>query len=174
MSWDWIKKEEERIEKERDKNYFDIKEGQQKFVLLTHFAPYAQVFEGGKYRPAVEGDTNVSIKGICWILQDGVIKLAKIPYIVTKEVHALSQNADWDFSFPFAHELTFSAKDAGTKEVKYSITPSPKKFDIPAAILEELKTKPTPEEMVEKLKAGKPAPKADYAEATISPEDIPF
>lgn len=187
--WDWVDQEDTRQKEERSKDYFNIEEGSQQFVLLTHIAPLPQVWDNAtkKYRPAVEGDKNVSMRGVCWVLQDGLVKQAKLPYTIVKQVRALSQNPDWEFKFPFLHTLTLKAEGAGTKEVKYSLTPSPKKVEIAAEILEELKKKPTPEEMVEKIKEGKvsrgsaPAHSApaetsapDYPEEDIDPADIPF
>lgn len=183
-NFDWVDKEEERIKDEKGKDYFDIEEGANRFVLLTHFAPLRQVFEGGKYRAAVEGDTNVSIKGVCWVWQDGVVKQAKMPYTVVKGIRALRDDPDWDFKFPFPHVLTLNAVGAGTKEVKYSLTPSPKKQEIPQNILDELAKKKTPEEIVEIIKGNKVSQRNEeytrdageikYPEEEINPEDIPF
>lgn len=181
---DWVDKREEEIKNSANSGYFDIKEGENRFVLLSHCAPFAQVYEGGKYRPAKEGDTNVSIRGICWVWQDGAVKQAKLPYKVVAAIRAIQQNPDWEFKLPFPHVLTLSAIGAGTKEVKYSVTPSPKEVAISAVILDELKKKPTPEDLVEKMKTGIAAkssedtrsapPPVDYPESDINPEDIPF
>ncbi len=185
---DWIDQKEVEIKEERAKAYFDIQEGKQQFVLLSHCAPLPQVFDKsiGKYRAAVEGDTNVSVKGLCWVLQDGLIKQAKLPYTIVKAIRALQQNPDWEFEIPFRHVLTLDAVGAGNKEVKYSLTPSPKKTEIPEKILADLKEKMTPEEIVEKIRGGKsenrsepqsdapPAAAYEYPKDDINPEDIPF
>lgn len=179
-NFDWVDEQEKRIKDERSKDYFNIEEGDNKFVLLSHCAPLAQVFEGGKYRIAQEGDRNTSIKGICWVLQDGLIKSAKLPYTVVKSIRAYQQNPDWEFVLPFPHQFTLHAEGAGEKEVKYSLTVSPKRVDIPSEVLAELAKKPTPEELIEKLKGkvsqGKSeSPKAvDYPKDDINPDDIPF
>ena len=183
----WVDKREEEIKEERAEGYFDIKEGAQQFILLTHCAPLSQVFDGKKYRPAVEGDTGISIRGVCWVLSEGVVKQAKLPYTVVKAIRALQQNPDWEFKLPFPHNLTLTAVGAGTKEVKYTLTPSPKEVTIPAETLAELSKKPTPEEVVEKIKGGGASPRQSAAEDTrqaptpieypkddINPEDIPF
>lgn len=184
-SFDWVDEKEKEIKEERAKSYFDIKEGDNRFVLLSHCAPLAQVYEGGKYRPATEGDKGASIRGVCWVYQEGLVKQAKLPYTVVKYIRALQQNKDWEFRIPFPHVLTLNAVNAGSKEVKYSLTPSPKPIEIPAAILEELKKKKTPEEVVENMKSGKKgsedtreAPTSDggieYPKDDINPDDIPF
>lgn len=187
-AFDWVDEKEEEIKEERAKAYFDIEEGKQQFLLLSHCAPLTQVFDPAtkKYRPAQEGDKNASIKGVCWILQDGLIKQAKLPYVVVKSIRALQQNPDWEFSIPFPHMLTLDAVGAGTKEVKYSLTPSPKKTEIPTEILEELKKKRTPEQIVEFIKSGRKPHEAnekevvegsagiEYPTDEINPDDIPF
>lgn len=185
-AFDWVDKQEEKVKAERSKDYFNIIEGKQNFVLLSHCAPLAQVWSGNKYRAAEEGDRNISIKGVCWVLQseDGIpyIKQAKMPYSIVRSIRELQQNPEWEFELPFPHTLTLGAKNAGTKEVEYSLTPSPKKIVIPAEILEELKKKPTPEEIVEKIKGKADDTKVspsksgaiEYPTEDINPDDIPF
>ncbi len=178
--WSWVGNEEARKKEERSKDYFNIVEGKQQFVLLSHFARYAEAFEGGKYRPAVEGDTNISMRGVCWVLQDGVIKSAKMPYTIVKIVRELRDNPEWEFELPFPHVCQLSAVGAGTKEVKYSLTPSPRVYEIPADIIKELEKKPAPEEIVEKMRGNTVQLKAEesdgfeYPTDEINPEDIPF
>lgn len=180
--WDWVDEQEKQRKEARGKEYFSIEEGDNRFVLLSHFAPFAQMYEGGKYRPAKEGEKPEKIVGVCWVWQDGAVKLAKLPYTTIKQVRALSENTDWEFELPFAHVLTLNALGAGEKTVKYSLTPSPKRVDVPKEILDELSKKPSPEDMVSKLKGevvsqgnheeqtGMP----DYPQEELNPEDIPF
>lgn len=182
-SFDWVDKKEEEIEKAKSEGYFDIVEGKQQFVLLTHCAPLAQVWDGKKYRPAEEGDKNPSIKGVCWVLQDGKIKQAKLPYTVVKEIRALQLNPEWEFELPFPHTFTLTAKGAKSKEVEYTINASPKKVDITEDVLIELKKKPSPEEIVEKIKSTRSTQdknipstteEAEGHHADVDPDNIPF
>lgn len=148
-------------------------------MLLTHCAQLAQVWNPveKKYEMAKEGDKNVSIKGICWVYQDGMVKSARLPYSVVKWVRALQDDPDWEFDFPFPHILTVNAKNAGTKEVDYSTNVSPKKVYIPQNILDELSKKKSPEEIVQSIKDkySVPEPKSiEYPQSDISPDDIPF
>lgn len=184
-NFNWVDEQEKKINEERSKEYFQIAEGPNKFILLSHCAPLAQVFDPStkKYRIAVEGDSGVSIKGVCWILQEDGLKQAKLPYVVVKQLRSLQQEADWEFTIPFPHALTLNAKGAGTKEVEYTLTPSPKKSEIPASVLAELSKKPTPEEIVEKIK-NKAVPATPSSEDTreypepasegLNPEDTPW
>lgn len=186
--WDWVEAQDKVNKEKRSKDYFNIEEGANRFVLLTHFARFAQVFDPGtkKYRPAEDGDAPESItpRGVCWVYQDGLVKLARFPYTVVKAVRALANDPEWDFEYPFPHVVTLNAEGAGTKEVKYSVTPSPKIVPIPAEILAELAKKPSPEDMVEKMKekagvvAGHGASAStggfEYPKEDVNPEDIPF
>ena len=171
---DWIDERDKEIQETRAKAYFDIVEGSQTFVLLSHCAPLAQVYEPAtkKYRMAVDGERGASIKGLCWVLQDGVIKQAKLPYMVVKAIRAIQQNADWEFTIPFRHTLTLKAEGAETKEVKYSLTASPKSVTIPVEILEELKKNPTPEAIIEKMREASDHAQA-FDSAQISSTDYP-
>lgn len=180
---DWVDAQEEKNAEARSKDYFNIEEGSQQFVLLSHCAPLAQVYDPSvkRYRPAEEGDSNVSIKGVCWVLQDGVIKQAKLPYTVVKAIRGIQQDPEWEFKLPFPHTLTLTAKNAGTKEVEYTLTPSPKTVEVSAEVMEEYRKKLTPEEMVDKIRnkgtestqveTHAPVP---YPEEEINPDDIPF
>lgn len=137
-------------------DYFDVQEGDNRVQLLSHCAPLALKWTGSKYEPAEEGDTNVSIKGVCWVLQDGVIKSAKLPYTVVKAIRELMQDEDYAFSeFPMPRVINVKAKNAGSKEVEYQVVPAPKETEVSSEILEQLAAKPSPEEMVEKLKGKK-------------------
>lgn len=162
--FDWVDKREEEIEEARSKGFFKVEEGDNRFILLTHFAPLAQIFDPStkKYRIAEEGEKGASIKGVCWVAQEDPVKdgegtewnvkEAKLPYTVVKQVRDLSKNDDWDFKLPFPHMLNLKATNAGEKNVQYSTNPSPKQIEIPQSVLDELKNKPTPEEIVEKIK----------------------
>jgi len=182
-NWDWVDKQEKKVQEERSKDYFNIVEGDNRFILLSHFAPLAQVYNPttGKYRPAEEGDKGASIKGVCWVLQDETIKQAKLPYVIVKQIRALSTDTEWEFKIPFPHTLNLSAKGAGTKEVEYSLTPSPRKVEIPQSILDELAKKKTPEEIVDIIKGKvsqgnttEETKPSEYPDEEIGPEDIPF
>lgn len=182
-NWNWVDDKEKEIAESKSKDYFNIEEGSQQFYLLSHFAPLSQIWDNAtkKYRPAVEGDKNPSIKGVCWVLQDGLIKQAKMPYTIVKHVKALREDSEWEFELPFPHLLTLTAKGAGSKEVEYTLTPSPRKTEFSKEILDELAKKPSPEDIVEKIKGKSDIdydavtrPPLDYPIDDINPDDIPY
>jgi hypothetical protein len=165
---DWI----DSVEKTSGE-FFKIVEGDNRIQLLSHAAPYPQHWNGSRYEPAKEGDENVSIKGVCWILQDGVIKSASLPYTVVKQVRALMEDADYAFEeFPMPRLINIKAKNAGSKEVEYSVVPSPKETEVSSEVLDELSKKPTPEDMVEKFKS-KVVSSATSTTGTEYPEQYP-
>ena len=173
----WVDEKQKEIDAEREQGYFKIAEGDNRIQLLSHCAPLAQVYDPAtkKYHVAVEGDKNVSIKGLCWVLQDGLIKQAKLPYTVVKAVKDLMEDPDYAFEeFPMPRLINIKAKGAGTKEVEYSVIPSPKDApELTAELKKELAEKPTPEEVIEKIK-NKSAPAPEYPDQEVNPEDIPF
>lgn len=182
---DWIDKREKEIEEEGAKGYFKLQEGDNRFQMLSHAPPLAQVWDNAtkRYTPATEGAKNVSIKGVCYVYQEGIIKQAMLPYTVLKQIRAYQNNDEWDISeFPCEHVMTVNAKNAGSKEVEYTLTLSPKKTPVPPAILAELKKKPSPEDIIEKIK-GKKEEKGDepydyraaaYSPDQPNPDEIPF
>lgn len=170
----WVDEREKAAKEEGSKEYFKMVEGENRLQILTHAAPYAQKWTGTKYEPAEDGEKNVSIKGVCWVLQEDTIKLAQLPYTVVKQVRALQNDPDYAFTdFPMPRAIKINAKGAGTKEVEYSVIPSPKEVEVSSEVMAELAKKPTPEEMVEKMK-GKKAHGFEYPKSDINTEDVPF
>lgn len=173
---DWVKDIEDKRSEESAEGYFKIEEGDNRIQLLTHLAQLPLVWDGTKYRPAVEGDKNLSIKGVGWILQEGKIKEANLPYTVVKAIKELMEDPDYAFeSFPMPRLINIKAKGAGTKEVTYTVIPSPKETEVASEILKELKSKISPEEIVERKKGKSEVShvKTDYPE-DVAKEDIPF
>lgn len=173
----WIDETEKKRDEEFKEGYFNIAEGDNRVQILTHCAPLAQMWDNAnkKYRVAEEGDKNPSIKGVCWLLHEGKMKQAKLPYTVVKAIRSLQNDSEWGFeAFPMTRQINIKAKDAGTKEVDYSVTPTLKEFPVSDEIMKELAARPTPEDIIEKMKNKvSPRNKSDYPEGP-NPEDIPF
>ena len=55
-----------------------------------------------------------------------------------------------------------------------TVSPSPKEVVIQSSVLAELKEKPTPEEIVERIKGKVLQQNQPYPEEDINPDDIPF
>lgn len=176
-SMSWVDEKSAEIEKSASEGYFSFIEGDNRIQLLTHCAPLAQVYDPStrKYRMATEGDKNSGIKGLCWVLQDGKIKQAKLPYTVVKAIRDLQNDPDYQFeAFPMPRVINIKAKNAGTKEVEYTIIPSPKEVAVDASIMTELASKPSPEDMVEKIKERAKPKDDDEGLQYPEPDEIPF
>ena len=164
---DWVDK--------GDGRYFKLVEGDNRVQLLSHLARYLLKWNGTKYVPAEEGDTNVSVKGVGWVLQDGAIKDATLPYTVVKAVRELMADPEYAFDeFPMPRQINIRTKNAGVKEAEYTVIPGAKEILVPSEILEELAKRPTPEQLVEMLQSkekGVSQEKVDYPKS--DPRAVP-
>lgn len=189
----WVDEEETKRDEEFKKGYFNIVKGDNRVQLLTHCAKLVQVWDNAasKYRIAKEGDKDPNIKGLCWVLHDGYIKEAKLPYTVVRQIRTLRNDPDWAFEkFPMPRLINIKAEDNGKKfngkvVFDYTVMPSPKEAPVNADILSALAEKPTPETMIEKMKeratdtppAAPATPAQGYPteeEEGISRDGIPF
>lgn len=140
MSKDYLNK----VEKEEGigGDRFKWKEGNNKIRILT--MPLHT--KSGKFQ---------NHKFICWIIDrvDGKIKLAFLPYLVFSPITDFEDNEDYRFDgYPMPYDITVKATKAGTKEVEYTIIPSPHRTALTAEENEELAKKKPIEEIKAKLK----------------------
>lgn len=134
-------------------NYFNIKEGDNKVRILSEMVAVPQWWDGSKYQMVVENDKHpedrqISVKWLCWVIdrKDDKVKLAKLPHTIAKTVGNLQENPEWAFEgSPMPYDVTISAKGAGSKEVEYSVMPSPKRDPVSKEVLDDLE-KQTPVE----------------------------
>lgn len=108
--------------------------------------------------------------------KDNKIKLAKLPYKIGTTIASYENDEDYAFTgFPMDYDIKVFAKNAGTKEVEYTVTPRPKREDIDSETAEELmKMKRIPDiiaKMKEKQKE-KMAAEASYQGVSTQPEEI--
>ena len=174
---DWIDEVEKEQQEAQSSQYFNVEEGDNRVQILTSFAKLVQRWNPStsKYEIVLEGDDTEgrSIKGVAWVLQDGKIKLAKLPYTVVKQIRALQLDPDYSFEeFPMPRAINIKTKNARTKEVEYTVIPSPKESVVSDDVLKELGEKDTPEQVVETMKSKAKGEKHEPAE--VDPEDIPF
>lgn len=182
--------------------WFKFKEGNNKIRLLSE--PVA-IYEDYKLGMCYTGcGFQGSVKYLAYIYDyaDNSIKLMKIPYTIFENIGSLEMNEDYSFTgFPMPYDINIDAKGAGTKEVKYTLTPRPVRNEVPAPTIEELAKKKTVSEVIDILKkkneekhredgtwerihGGQSAPDEgsvhqkepgiQYPEEEINPQDIPF
>lgn len=95
---------------------FKLREGQNRFRLVTECLAHQGEFQGKK-----------NFKWLCQVLDraDGRIKVFFMPHTIYKQIAALQQSEDYAFfDVPMPYDLTITAKGAGTIEVEYTLMPA--------------------------------------------------
>lgn len=137
---------------------FKFKEGSNKLRIVSESIPLRGEYAG-----------NPTLKFVTRIIDrvDGQVKIAFFPYTVIKMLKGLQENIEYAFTeIPMPYDIDINAKNAGKKEVDYTIVPSRNNIELTAeeVVLVE-KEKPL-EDIVEKLKAK--------VELEKPKEEIPF
>lgn len=90
--------------------------------------------------------------------KDGKVKLAKLPYTVGDTIGSYQTNEDYAFEgFPMPYDITVNAKNAGTKEVEYTMIPSPNKTEVVEEVLEQISKKMSVKDVIARMKENKKA-----------------
>lgn len=133
--------------------WFKFKEGQNQIRILT--AP-EMLFENFSKGTCYTGcGFEGTAKGLSWVINrdSNKIELMKIPFTIIKTLTGFQQDEDYSFeSFPMPYDLKITAKNAGTKEVEYTVLPSMKQIPVDEETLEKLSKEKTCAEIVQKLK----------------------
>ena len=146
---------------------FKIQEGANRIRLLT--PPLAHQ---GSYK----GTPN--FKWLVYALDraDGQVKLFFMPHTIFKNLRDFQKSEDYGFDeVPMPYDVTINAKKAGTKEVEYTVIPSPKRAALTAAEAKQLAEK-KPIAEVQKLLRQKEMEKAadqHFDERPFDPDEIP-
>jgi hypothetical protein len=127
--------------------YYKVQDGDNKFRLLSPFVGFQSEFKG-----------TPTFKFVAWVLdrRDGKIKPYFMPVSVADMIGDLQMSEDYGFTdVPMPYDLNLRATNAGTKEVKYNLLPSPNRIPLtPAEEIEFNKAMPV-DEYVEKLREKK-------------------
>lgn len=127
--------------------WFTIKEGNNQMRILSEPELMFQSYKMGicYHECGFEGTP----KYLARVLDraDNKVKLYKIPYSIFKTVAGFEADEDFQFSgFPMPYDIKINAKGAGTKEVEYTVMPSPKIIPVDDETMEFLeKQKPVKE-----------------------------
>lgn len=98
--------------------YFKIQEGPNRVRLLEEALPHPGSYKG---TPNFKWFTRVLDRA------DGKVKVWFMPHTIMKLVRDLQQSDDYGFDeVPMPYDITLNAKNAGTKEVEYSVVPARK------------------------------------------------
>lgn len=142
-------------------DWFKFEEGDNRVRLLTVAEPLGKHYPlgvcVGKDRgcPKCADGDKPSVKFIVWLIdrRDDKLKVAELPYSVMKTVGDIQNEPDSAFDEPpMPYDLNIKAKNAGTKEVEYSVIAARQNTPVPAEILSELAKQTTPAELIEKMK----------------------
>lgn len=150
-------------------DYLKLKEGDNKFRLLSECLPHANEYQGQR-----------TFKWLCYVLdrKDGKVKPFFMPHTIYKQIVVLQTDEDYEFhDVPMPYDLNIHAKGAGTKEVKYTLMPrkpvtltAAEKLLVAAATpLKEVQAK-----LLEKQSTPKPAAVEDDRDTEFDPEDLEY
>lgn len=140
-----------------ENKFFKPKEGANKLRILTTPVSYYNFFDYSTKRNYTdyeyfEKSSNrfmVYVQDLAEEKPEDQIKIYEMPTTVAKQIQALAKDEDYAFvDFPMPYNIKLSATNAGTKEVSYTITPSPKLTEVPEEVKEILAKKKTCEEIV--------------------------
>lgn len=155
---------------------FKITEGANRIRLMSEFIPHTSYF---KKNPTAPGPGERRFQWFGYVLdrKDGQIKTFFMPHTIHKFIEDLQTNEDWSFDeVPMPYDVTLNATGAGTKEVKYSITPSPKRTPITEAEAEAFIAKKPIREIqaaiYEKQEKNSPDPTRDAPD--FDPDEVKF
>lgn len=122
--------------------WFKFLEGKNKIRILVEPETIYEDYKLGICYTDCRFKGSIKYLAYIWDYADSTIKLMKIPYSIFNWIAEQEEDEDWNFTgFPMPYDITISAKDAGTKEVKYSTTPSPNRKGMSEEILADLKSR---------------------------------
>ncbi len=181
--------------------WFKFKEGKNRLRVLVNPEVIYEDFKLGMCYTDCRFKGSIKYLAYVWDYADGSVKLMKIPFSIFNWIAAQETDEDWNFQgFPMPYDITITAENAGTKEVKYSTTPSPKREPMSEEVLADVKRRKLVAEIIAGLKEKNeekhrsdgtwdtlhasaeeqeqvaPPEKegVKYPEEDINPEDIPF
>jgi hypothetical protein len=110
-------------------DYLKLREGSNRLRLMSACLPHAGEYQGRK-----------TFKWLCYVIDrmDGKVKPFFMPNVIYKQIEALQMNPDYEFTdVPMPFDLTVNAKNAGTKEVEYTVVPARKNTDVTGREMDE-------------------------------------
>lgn len=126
-----------------DNDTFKCKEGDNRVRILTEPLPYESSY-----------NNKPTLKWVCYLLDrgDATIKLAFLATSIARHLGNIQLNEDYGFAdFPMPYDVTITVINAGTKEARYSLLPSPKLVPLTALETETFNRKKPINEVIESL-----------------------
>lgn len=185
---------------QKSSDWFKFKEGDNTIRVLTEPETFFEDYKLGICY--TDCGFQGSVKGLSWVLDraDNKIKLMKLTYNFMQQLENYESDEDYSYEeYPMPYDVKINAKNAGSKEVKYSYIPRPRK-ELDPKIIEDLSKEKSCIDIIEKMKENninkhkedgtwdrirqenaelkerldKVRPVADEPDDEINPEDIPF
>jgi hypothetical protein len=149
-------------------DYLKLKEGGNRLRLMTACLPHPGTYQGRK-----------TFKWLCYVIDrtDGKVKPFFMPHKIYKQIEALQMSEDYGFTdVPMPYDLTINAKNAGTKEVEYTLMPARKESPVTPLEHQQLADLKPLAELQAALRAEKENAGADHGEPNhVRDEDVvPF
>ena len=146
---------------------YRFQDGDNKFRLVSEALPYRSMYKG-----------TPTFKWLCYVLdrRDNNVKLMFLPHSIMKAIGDFQQDADYTFDgYPMPYDINVKAKNAGKKEVEYSVIPAKAATELTSEELANIESQKPLTQIKEKLRA-KEAEKADIETVTVpeGEEQIPF
>lgn len=148
--------------------WFTIKEGDNRIRIVTAGALYPDKYKlgivygkehGYPYNDDDPAVPKTTIKWLYWIIDrqdENQLKLAKLPHTIVKSIVGLQTNPDYTFhDFPMPYDITINAKNAGKKEVIYTILPARQNTPLSEKEIEQINQLNKTEDIVQKMKDKK-------------------
>jgi hypothetical protein len=123
--------------------YFKVQEGDNKIRILSPCIPHQSEFKG-----------TTTFRFVAWIIdrRDGKVKLYFMPTTIMNAIGSLQLDSDYAFDeVPMPYDINVRAKNAGVKEVEYTVIPSPNRTLLTEAEQIDFNSKPSIDEVVQKL-----------------------
>lgn len=133
--------------------WYKITEGSNKLRIISEPVIFFEKFGRGicYHECGFEG----SAKYLAHVLdyKDNQVKLMKIPYSTMESIVGFMTNEEYAFSaFPMPYDITIQAKNAGKKEVEYTIVPARNNTPIPQGAMDEYNKQKPINDILERMK----------------------
>lgn len=147
---------------------FKIQEGANRIRIVAEPVPHQGSYQG---RP--------NFKWLVYIIDrtDGRVKLFFMPHTIAKMVRDLQKSDDYAFEGLPPFDITIQAKNAGTKEVEYTVVPARKNTPITEDEFAELAKKKSLKDVHKALKeteARRNPVEDPTTEVPFDPDEVPL
>src|ERR1035437_1337005 len=126
-------------------DFYKWKEGSNKMRIMGDFTEVNTINRGGSYAGHVtaknqpKGEDKVRMQGWAWAMMRGAtteadeLRIIQCSKTILGQLVAFRNNPEYSFdTMPMPYDIDVQAKDAGTKEVVYTIVASRKNTDVTA------------------------------------------